>query len=154
MSNIDGNGNGTHVTPIKIDTSKLKFEIDVDHNALTNLAVTGNTQRNIQAGTGLDARISDFLVPHNINGHVGVSGINRFYKVDASGHEVDLTTDQEIADAIRTYGLTIRFKVTATRTQGRFVAGTDYEFDSLALLQAELNATNGLNFDRSTLMVQ
>lgn len=160
------------VTPILIDTTTLKFEITNSSAVLSKLAFTGDTQ------DGFTVDESPFLNPTAAtqSGGAGskVEGINRFYSVDSSGNEKEMSVTDAQTFIKTTAGITIRYRIkqnrygqtytngllaaapnatpVATSLPGANVAkstgayGEWIEFENLADLQAALK-THQINFN-------
>ncbi len=141
-------GNKDTIVPIRIDVSQLKYEVGVHSNDLKNIVLSGDTQSGFTSTVQtvfLDGQYKE----EPTNGNSGI----RYKTVDANGIE-KAVPQADRKTWLGTVGLTVQFKVTATRTRGAYTAGQPYIFNTYALFRAALlDPTHDLNFDRTSLRI-
>ena len=108
FSNISDNGNGTEVEAIKVDTSTMRYAVSVDQSVIETIATSGTTQ-NLNA-------VED---PYLSSPWTGITMEN----VDSSGQSTSVP-DAEKPLWIQNVGITLQYKVTATRTKDNLYSWT------------------------------
>ncbi|MCP4336408.1 MAG: hypothetical protein GY679_00995 [Mycoplasma sp.] len=144
-------GNDDGIIPVRIDASKLVYEIGVHHNDLKTISVSGDTQALFQSN-GEKLFLEGNFPEESKDGKSGI----RYETVDDSGKIISVPKAKR-KEWIKTVGLNIIYTATTTRTQGPYkiqanskngnkFSGTLSEFKELI--------KKGFNFDRSTLTMK